>query len=343
MTTETLPDALTGEQAIATVRADPASVLLKPEIWGRFFAAIKKTLAEEPCDLSTEKGRKAVASKAYKVTQTKTAIEKGGIALSKAITARRNDYVDQLDKLAIETRAPLTAWEEAETARKAKCQDIISRIQRMAKIEWNDTSDGVINRLCEVEMIELDEADFGDELAQAQETQRQAVETMNAAITRLEKEETDKAELKRLQELEAKRAEDQRIADEAEALAQAEALKADRERLAQEADRNARGAPREDPAPAPVASEASIAAAAQPSAESRAPTAKSGEIRRNPAGSAAARQSTVSEASTAAEDGRRATQTALVEYAGLQRAEAFNVVQAIIDGHIPNLTFSVPS
>lgn len=334
-TTE-VADALTGEQAIATVRADPASVLLKPEIWGRFFAAIKKTLAEEPCDLSTEKGRKAVASKAYKVTQTKTAIEKGGIALSKAITARRNDYVDQLDKLAIETRAPLTAWEEAETARKAKCQDIISRIQRMANIELNDTSDGVINRLCEVETIELDEADFGDELAQAQETQRQAVETMNAAITRLEKEETDKAELKRLQDEEAERLRLAKIAeDEAEArrLADEEAAKVQPPVVEPELESE------EAPAPAPVASEAAVSVASISGGfASGLATSSKKEPAVDPQTIVGRRR-----AARAAEDARRATQTALVEYAGLQRAEAFNVVQAIIDGHIPNLTFSVPS
>ena len=219
-TTE-IADALTGEQALALVRTDPASVILDEKRWERFFAAIQEDLRKEPSDLSTEKGRKAVASKAYKVTQTKTAIDTAAKKMKSRINDRQKEIYDTLDRLAIETRAPLTAWEEHEKSRLAKCKEITDRILRMSQIAWDDTSDGVINRLCEIEMLELDPKVFLDDLEQAQETLRQAVETMNAAIERLEKEEADKAELKRLRDLEAKRvadeaAEAKRVADEAQ-------------------------------------------------------------------------------------------------------------------------------
>lgn len=330
MTTETLPDALTGEQAIATVKADPANVLLKPELWRRFYAAIKDESEKTPVDLATKKGRELVASAAYKITQTKTLIDKSAKAMKSAINDQQKKVYAELDDLAVATRAPLTVWEANEKRRQDLAKEIVDRMRRMAEIKWDDTSDAVIMRLCDLEIIELDPETFGDELEQAQETQRQAVETMNAAITRLEKEEADKAELKRLQDAETDRlaaeAETQRLADEAQA-----------QRDAAEFDTEAARVTVTEMAPVMMvgpagtfASEASIAAAAMPTAESAPPPS-------------AARQSTVSEPSTAAEDARRATQTALVEYAGLQRAEAFNVVQAIIDGHIPNLTFKEPS
>jgi len=325
--TATLPDAMSAETAIATVRADPGSVLLQPALWDRFFAAIKADLRKEPVDLSTEKGRKSLASLAYKVTQTKTAVEKGGIALSKAITARRNDYVDQLEKLAVETRAPLTAWEEAETARKAKCAAIIERIQRMAKIEWDTTSDQAINALCEIEMIELDPAIFLDELEQAQGTLAQAVETMNAAITRLEKEEADKAELARLRKLEDERiaaeAEAKRIADEEAAKAQAAAAEPEPQN-------------EETVAPAPVASEATVTDVQVEDDSAGLP-----QISRSTERRLAHRQSTVSEPSSAEQDARRIAIAALIDHAGLQRAEAFNALDAIIGGLIPNVTFNL--
>lgn len=315
-----LPDALTGDKAIELVKADPASVLLNPDRWQRFFAAISETLRKEPTDLSTKAGRAAVASRAHSVTRTKTAIDAAAKKMKSEINERQKGIYDQLDKLAIETRAPLTAWEEAEDARKAKCKDIIERILRMAKIEWNDTSDGVINRLCEVETVELDALTFGDELAQAQETQRQAVETMTAAITRLETEEAEKAELQRLRDEAAER---QRLADlQAENDAEAE-----RQRLAALAQPEPEV--EETVAPAPTTSEASIAAAAMPGHGVNAGPAPS------------SRQSTASEAPESAEQAaHRATIAALIDFSGLNRGQAFRVLDDITAGRIPHVTFS---
>lgn len=88
-----------------------------------------KSLAEEErkeldSDFSVAKNRKAFASLAYKVAQTKTYIDKEGKAvvdklkeLPKKVDASRKIFRDELDALSTDIRKPLTEWEEQEKAR----------------------------------------------------------------------------------------------------------------------------------------------------------------------------------------------------------------------------------
>ena len=88
-----------------------------------------KSLAEEErkeldSDFSVAKNRKAFASLAYKVTQTKTAIDKAGKLvvndlkeLPKKVDAARKLFRDELDLLSDGIRKPLTEWEAQEKAR----------------------------------------------------------------------------------------------------------------------------------------------------------------------------------------------------------------------------------
>lgn len=89
------------------------------DLLGRIRAA---TVTLVP-DTTTDKGRKEIASLAYKVSRSKTAIDDAGKALVADIKARaskidaaRKKARDTLDALRDEVRAPLTEW-EAEQAR----------------------------------------------------------------------------------------------------------------------------------------------------------------------------------------------------------------------------------
>ena len=75
-------------------------------------------------DLSTLKGRKEVASLAYKVSQSKTALDNlgkdlvtGWKAQSKKVDGSRKHVRDSLDALRDKVRQPLTDWENAEKKR----------------------------------------------------------------------------------------------------------------------------------------------------------------------------------------------------------------------------------
>lgn len=95
---------------------------------------IKAEVRSIVTDPTTEKGRKEIASLAYKVAQTKTAMD----AMGKSLTDEQRKFIDQinaerrvivaeLDALKEEVRRPLTEYENREKERVAKHQDRISR------------------------------------------------------------------------------------------------------------------------------------------------------------------------------------------------------------------------
>ncbi|MBX9267248.1 hypothetical protein [Chromobacterium violaceum] len=82
-----------------------------------YFEHIKAMVNEVP-DLSTKKGRDRIASLAYKVSQSKTAVEKPGRdylklvkELPKKIEEELRDFVTKCDALRDAVRQPLTDWE----------------------------------------------------------------------------------------------------------------------------------------------------------------------------------------------------------------------------------------
>jgi hypothetical protein len=88
------------------------------------LAAIKKEAINQVHDVSTNKGRKAIASIANKVARSKTYIDAIGKdyvaeikAKAKVIDQERKKSRDFLDDLKAQVRAPLTEWEEQEAKR----------------------------------------------------------------------------------------------------------------------------------------------------------------------------------------------------------------------------------
>lgn len=198
-------------------------------------------------DISTDKGRKEIASLAYKVARSKTALDEAGKMLvsdwkkkSSDVDALRKKARDFLDALRDEIRQPLTDWEEeqaliakkkAEEEERAKAE---AEAARMAEIERR-----------EAELREREEAirrkqEADQRRQEAEEEERKRVE--REAQMRLDAEERAKreaAEAIYAAECAARAAEQARIdaearaeheAQEAEARAKAAAEQAERDR-----------------------------------------------------------------------------------------------------------------
>ncbi len=110
------------------------------DVFGGNLDAILGKIGEEaksqPLDISTDKGRKEIASLAYKIARSKTFIDDLGKKLGEeaqaklnAINAERKKSRDYLDVLKEEIRAPLTGWEETEKKRIADHQAALLEIQ----------------------------------------------------------------------------------------------------------------------------------------------------------------------------------------------------------------------
>ncbi len=116
--------------------------------------AIEKEARSLVPDVSTRKGRDAIASMAHKVARSKTYIDNAGKdlvaelkALPKQIDESRRIVRERLDALKDEVRKPLTDWENAESARKEALQQRLVDLRALA-----DVIDSVGNYLPSVEI-----------------------------------------------------------------------------------------------------------------------------------------------------------------------------------------------
>ena len=200
-------------------------------------------------DLSTDKGRKAIASMARKVASSKTAFDAHGKELKEQYTvitgkidADRKLFRDQCDALRDEIRKPLTDWENAEKERISKHENAIKEITDLLLPENilvdSDVIASNIRWLEKVPMGTMFE-EFEDRIKLAK---LETLETLRIAFDNKLKLETEQAELEALRQAETLRQQQERdaqIAREAaeKATRQAEEkARIERERVQKEKD-----------------------------------------------------------------------------------------------------------
>lgn len=168
-------------------------------------------------DLSTDKGRKAIASMARKVASTKTAFDAHGKELKEQYTvitnkidADRKLFRDSCDALRDEIRKPLTEWEEAREAHIQAIKDRIS-VFDAGRVDTFSPSSLIQKVISEVEAIPIDESfeDFANEAAIKKDAALTSFKkTLEIVLAR----EAEQAELQRLQREEAERQQRERDA-----------------------------------------------------------------------------------------------------------------------------------
>lgn len=221
-------------------RATALSVLTDQEKFDAFYAKVKAETDAFVPDVSSDKGRKAIAAMAFKVTKTKTAIDAAGKQLTEEwrtqtakVDASRKAIRDKLDGLRDEVRKPLTDWEVAEEARGREVDAKLKLIEHAATVWPDDDAATVAERLAQIEGMALDAKLFQEVLPLATSARDHAVITLRSMQARLAQEEADRAELARLR---AEAAERERKEAEAEAERQRAEAAAVAARLAKEAE-----------------------------------------------------------------------------------------------------------
>ncbi|QKJ47969.1 cell envelope biogenesis protein TolA [Proteus vulgaris] len=179
-----------------------------------------KSLAEEErkeldSDLSVVKNRKAFASLAYKVTQTKTAIDKAGKLvvddlkeLPKKVDAARKLFRDELDSLSDGIRKPLTEWEEQEKAREEA-----EALKKQIEVDHEEALQ--MNELFDLRKAEEERK----RIAREEEMKRQAAEQARLEAERKARQEIEAAARR---EREAKEAAERAEREKQEAIQRAE-------------------------------------------------------------------------------------------------------------------------
>lgn len=231
----------------AATNAAAAVVLFDQDKFDAFYDKLRADIDAVPVDLTTKKGREAIASRSMKVRTEKASIDRDRKRLTQEWrdnTALVNNawksIEARLDDLAAEARKPLTEWEEAEKARVATIDGMIAQLKAHARVDSLDTAAMVRERGTQVWNIVLDPEVYQDRLAEVEQIKAETVDALKAALARLTKEEADRAELARLRAAEEERVakeQAEREAREAEERAAAEAkAEAERREAAEKAE-----------------------------------------------------------------------------------------------------------
>lgn len=332
-----------------------------PDQFEVLYSKILDAVKNHVPDVTTKTGRDAIASLAYKVARTKTALDNQGKALTdewRKNTAKVNDtrnvIKDRLDALKDEVRKPLTDWEAAEENRvnghKARLESLIA----LSKVGFGHPSLELREFLSDAESTRTG-ADVWEEYApQAGVAREDAIDTLTRLLATAEKQEAEAEELERLraEKAERDRQDAERIAAEhaareaderAELERQAEADRAEREtRLADEARQQAEREAAERVAMAERAAKEAQERADREIAAAKAQAEREAEAERQRVSAALAAE--------AAEQGRRDADKAhrkqvnnaivaeMISCSGITEEQAQKIVVHMVGGHVPNVT-----
>jgi DNA repair exonuclease SbcCD ATPase subunit len=207
-----------------------------------YLAKIRAEIDSFVPDISTKKGRDAIASIAFKVAKSKTYLDGVGkdlVAelkeLPKKIDASRKEMRDTLDAWKEEVRKPLTDWELAEEARIKAHTDAIQSIKDQAAFIEGLSAADLSARAEFVQGIELGDR-WEEFAAKAAEAKDAATIALAKAIEARKQYEAEQAELARLRAEAEARAQKEREEAIAREAAEQERIKAEK---AAQAERDA--------------------------------------------------------------------------------------------------------
>lgn len=218
---------------LALIGKPNALSLFQPNGLDQILDKIRSEVSLHVPDISTERGRKAIASLARKVASSKVRLDDLGKELvSEAksqistIDSERKRMRDELDQLRDDTRRPLTEWEDAEKSRVQAHEDAVNGMATMVPA---DTLDSINAQVETVEKYTArDPQEFKERYGRASQG---ALLRLAAAAQAIRVRQEEQAELARLQKLEAERLQlerEERIkaqaAAEAKAAAEARAM-----------------------------------------------------------------------------------------------------------------------
>lgn len=247
---------------VAKVDENPTLLLLGDVGITAYTAALRASVVMPDADINTAKGRDAVKSAAAALRSKKAAIDKRRLSLTEGYRAKvaAINEVGSLIKTEMETlieevRAPVTAWEQAEAARKEEADRILLALEAAKVIAFGMTSAQVQERLDRIRGINLNPEVLGVRMDMAVDMRDEAVKALTEAVAGLKAQEAQAAELEQLraeqerQRLAAEQAEaDRRAKEAAEAAAKAEAERIERAKAeaAEQAKRDAEEAARRE-------------------------------------------------------------------------------------------------
>lgn len=238
-------------------RANALTVFKSADQIEEILAKVEREVMSFVPDVTTAKGRKEIASLAYRVSQTKSYLDRLGKDLvedlkevPKLIDANRKTVRDRLDALRDKARQPFTEWEEEQERIKAEEQARIKAEEDRKRFESDHEIALLMNEKHDREAKEKAEESERQRIAHEEELKRQASEQAKreaeekaaAELAAAKKREEDAIAARAQAELLAKQAQDRAEQEAKEAAEKAErekreAIEAEKRKAQEEADR----------------------------------------------------------------------------------------------------------
>lgn len=233
---------------IEDVTIDRAPTIFGHNSLSRFVEAVRAEVVGEVPDLTTDKGRKRIASLAATVARSKTAVDGVGRAylkqlkgLPKIIEAELREFEADMNAVRDEVRKPLNDWEAEQEKAKAVVQEAMDELTNYYTLPAEGCDSQAIRfRYAQLQSPAPTAEVFGDRLEEALTKQKYGLDILSKALDERLKFEKDQEELERLRKEAAERAEQdrikaaadkavdderQRVADEQKAQREADALR----------------------------------------------------------------------------------------------------------------------
>ena len=199
--------------------------LFVPKGLDKIIGLIRKEVEQFQPDISTEKGRKAIASLARKVASSKTRLEEYGKNLSAAIKiqasgidAERKRMREVLDELRDQARKPLDDYEAAVKARVESHEQALKDVTELGNVPFGASVEEIEGRIAKLDEYALRNwEEFAERFGWANDAISGRLETI---LAETRKQEAERAAFRKLEDeriaREAKELEQRRIQEQAE-------------------------------------------------------------------------------------------------------------------------------
>jgi septal ring factor EnvC (AmiA/AmiB activator) len=214
------------------ISAEKAPTIFGHNSLKQFVDAARAAVINEVPDLSTDKGRKRIASLAATVARSKTAVDDAGRLYlkklkeqPKVIEAELRKFETDMNALRDEVRKPLNEWQAARDAEEDRLQAGIDQVVARFTLAADATADEIQGALFGLEQEPLTVEDFGHRLEEAEQKRAYGITVLTEALAKRQQYENEQAELVENRRKIAALEEEKKIKDAAEL-----AVKEERER-----------------------------------------------------------------------------------------------------------------
>lgn len=234
---ETQDNATNALAILETIKTDNYPATFGVAGLKRFVDAARAAVIDEVPDLTTDKGRKRIASLAATVAKSKTAVDGHGRAylrqlkeMPKVIEAELREFESDMNALRDEVRKPLNDYEAAIAEAKAKVDAAMNDILALGTVTEEATASEILETLTKAGKIKPAAKVFGDRLEEAKAKLQHVINTLTEIHAKRKAIEDQAAENQRLRDelAERTRLDDIRKASE-------KAVQDERDRVAKEA------------------------------------------------------------------------------------------------------------